>query len=93
MLHKFIFMSAPPIRVFKQLIDDEHSTDQNDKSSYILVFLKRGEAEKKLRANDYAFLNPLFKNEDLDVYKHIFEQRGTEAFIFFHSNEIKIRTF
>ncbi|XP_037037292.1 epoxide hydrolase 4-like [Bradysia coprophila] len=74
MVHKYILMGSPPRKVFKQLI--EETMDQRNKSSYVLEFLKRGVAESELQANDYAFLSPLFKNEDLAVYKYVFSQPG-----------------
>lgn len=64
--------------VFEQLINE--STDQRNKSSYIVEFLKRGEAELQLEANDFAFFNQLFKKDDLDVYKYVFSQPGTNDF-------------
>lgn len=74
MVDKYIFMAAPPRKVFRQLI--AQTEDQRNKSSYILNFLKRGVAETEMQANDYAFLDPLFKQPDLDVYKYVFSQPG-----------------
>lgn len=74
MVEKYIFMAGPPKKVFKQLIDS--SADQRNKSAYIIGFLQRGTAESQLQANDYAFLNPLYKGADLEVYKYIFSQPG-----------------
>ncbi|KAJ6646579.1 Epoxide hydrolase 4, partial [Pseudolycoriella hygida] len=74
MIDKYILMAAPPKKVFRQLIDQ--TEDQRKKSSYIIGFLKRGEAESQLQANNYAFLNPLFTKDDLVVYKYIFSQPG-----------------